>query len=164
MELVSRLRPSDRVGEIADKDKNQPFLRAALCDVRGILRDHGMRPTRQRLALGQLLFASDGQHVTAERLYDEAVRRAIPVSLATVYNTLRQFTEAGLLREIVVDGSKTIFDTDTSDHHHFYLEESGDILDIPADHVALKELPAPPPGMEIARVDVVVRLKPISAE
>ncbi len=95
-----------------------------------MLRDVGLRPTRQRLALGWLLFAKGGRHLTAEVLHEDALKARFPVSLATVYNTLNQFTEAGLLREVAVDGSKTYFDTDASDHHHFYVEGDGKLLDI----------------------------------
>lgn len=160
MEILSRIEKSKKDMETDNGAPcaDQP-LRAALCDVRSFLRDSGLRPTRQRLALGQLLFTGHGRHLTAEMLYEEAVKRSIPVSLATVYNTLHQFTEVGLLREIVVDGSKTYFDTDTSDHHHFYVEEDGKIVDIPSDSVDFNQLPDAPEGMEIARVDVVVRLR-----
>lgn len=127
--------------------------------VRALLRGAGLRPTRQRVALGALLFAEGDQHVTAEMLHEQAIRRSIPVSLATVYNTLHQFTEAGLLNEVVVDGSKTYFDTNTSDHHHFFIEGDNTIMDIPGTMVSLDNLPEPPEGMEIARVDVVVRLR-----
>ena len=92
-------------------------------DLRAKLRRSGLRPTRQRVALGWLLFAKGDRHITAEKLYDEASGARVPVSLATVYNTLHQFTEAGLLREIAVDGSKTYFDTNLSDHHHFLVED-----------------------------------------
>ncbi len=118
----------------------------------------GMRPTRQRVALGVLLFGKGDRHVTAERLYEEAVAAEMPVSLATVYNTLHQFTTAGLLREIAVDGARVYFDTNTSEHHHFLLEESEELHDIPAS-VAVSNIPAPPEGLKIARVDVVVRLR-----
>lgn len=127
-------------------------------DVREMLREVGLRPTRQRLALGWLLFAKGGRHLTAEVLHEDALRARFPVSLATVYNTLNQFTEVGLLREVAVDGSKTYFDTDASDHHHFYVEEEGRLVDIP-DAVSLDKMPAPPEGFEVARVDVVVRLR-----
>lgn len=129
-------------------------------DLRVRLRDAGLRPTRQRVALGWLLFGRGHRHVTAERLFEEAGSARVPVSLATVYNTLHQFTEAGLLREIAVDGAKTYFDTNLETHHHF-LEHGGDTLvDIPAGEIELGRLPEPPPGMVIDRVDVVVRLKP----
>ena len=118
----------------------------------------GLRPTRQRVALGELLFGRGDRHVTAERLFEEATAAKMPVSLATVYNTLHQFTDAGLLREIAVDGARVYFDTNVSEHHHFLLEDEGELRDI-APTVAISDLPAPPQGMKIARVDVVVRLK-----
>ncbi|MET0313647.1 MAG: iron response transcriptional regulator IrrA [Hansschlegelia sp.] len=141
-------------------------LRPALCvarDVGGLLRDSGLRPTRQRIALGRLLYAKGDRHVTAEILHEEAMRARVPVSLATVYNTLHQFTEVGLLRELAVDGSKTWFDTNVSEHHHFLIEDDNRLLDIPGASVAVDRLPDIPDGMEIARVDVVVRLRRKSA-
>jgi Fur family iron response transcriptional regulator len=129
-------------------------------NVRGMLRDSGLRPTRQRMALADILFANGNRHVSAEQLHEEALRARVPVSLATVYNTLHQFTEAGLLREVAVDGSKTYFDTNTSDHHHFFLEDENRVVDIPGDGVSIDNLPMAPEGMEIVRVDVVVRIRP----
>ena len=128
-------------------------------ELRGKLRHAGLRPTRQRVALGWLLFAKGDRHVTAEKLYDEATGARVAISLATVYNTLHQFTLAGLLREIAVDGSKTYFDTNVSEHHHFLVEDSHVLFDIPGAMIEVQRLPAPPEGMEIARVDVVVRLR-----
>ncbi len=128
-------------------------------DVREMLKEVGLRPTRQRLALGWLLFAKGDRHVTAEILHEEAIKARFPVSLATVYNTLHQFTEVSLLREVAVDGSKTYFDTNASDHHHFFVEGQNDLVDIPAADVAVNLLPEPPEGYEVARVDVVVRLR-----
>ena len=116
-----------------------------------------MRPTRQRLALAQLLFSGD-RHVTAEDLHVEAVATGFRISLATVYNTLHQFRHAGLLRELAVDGSRTYFDTNTSNHSHFYIEHEHDIFDIPSHQIMVEGLPQPPEGYEIAYVDVVVRL------
>jgi Fur family iron response transcriptional regulator len=127
-------------------------------DVRTMLREVGLRPTRQRLALGWLLFAKGGRHLTAEMLHEDALKARFPVSLATVYNTLNQFTEAGLLREVAVDGSKTYFDTDASEHHHFYVEGEGALMDI-HDTLAVDKMPMPPEGYEVSRIDVVVRLK-----
>jgi Fur family iron response transcriptional regulator len=127
-------------------------------DVREMLREVGLRPTRQRLALGWLLFAKGGRHLTAEMLHEDALKACFPVSLATIYNTLNQFTEVGLLREVAVDGSKTYFDTNASEHHHFYIEGESHLLDMPH-AVVLDEMPNPPEGFEIARVDVVVRLR-----
>jgi Fur family transcriptional regulator, iron response regulator len=119
----------------------------------------GLRPTRQRVALGELLFGKGDRHVTAERLFEEATAARLSVSLATVYNTLHQFTSAGLLREIAVDGTRVYFDTNVSEHHHFLLEDNGELHDIAGSNVAIGNLPAPPQGLKIARVDVVVRLK-----
>ena len=127
-------------------------------DLRSRLRDAGLRPTRQRVALGWLLFARGDRHITAERLYEEATTARVPISLATVYNTLHQFTEVGLLREIAVDGSKTYFDTNVSNHHHFLIEETNVLVDIPDSHIVVGALPDAPEGMEVARVDVIIRL------
>ncbi len=132
-------------------------------DLRGKLRDSGLRPTRQRVALGWLLFAKGDRHVTAEKLYEEATGARVPVSLATVYNTLHQFTEAGLLREIAVDGSKTYFDTNVSNHHHFLFEDTNRLVDIPGSVFPIGPLPAAPDGMEVSRVDVVIRVRPRAA-
>ncbi|HMM14030.1 MAG TPA: Fur family transcriptional regulator [Parvibaculum sp.] len=123
------------------------------------LREAGLRPTRQRLALGRLLFDGGDRHVTAEALHDEAQAVGVSVSLATVYNTLHQFTEAGLLREVVVDSARTYFDTNTSDHHHFFVENSGALMDIDGDRIAISGLPEAPEGTNVARVDVIVRLQ-----
>ncbi len=122
------------------------------------LKAAGLRPTRQRVALGLLLFRNGDRHVTAEALHDEALRDDIPVSLATVYNTLHQFTEVELLREVAIEGSKTYFDTNTSDHHHFYFEHDGVLMDISTDESPVLRTPEPPEGMEISRIDVLVRL------
>ncbi|WP_407941854.1 iron response transcriptional regulator IrrA [Methylobrevis albus] len=128
--------------------------------VRAMLRAAGLRPTRQRVALADLLYARGDRHISAEQLYDEAQVAKVPVSLATIYNTLHQFTEAGLLREVAIDGTKTYFDTNTSDHHHFFIEGENAVYDIPSTSVGIGRLPEPPEGMEIVRVDVVVRLRP----
>lgn len=130
--------------------------------VRDMLKASGLRPTRQRVALGNLLFGRGDRHVSAEGLHEEAVTARVPVSLATVYNTLHQFTEVGLLREIAVDGTKTYFDTNTDDHHHFFDESSGVVTDIPHRDLSLTRVPEAPEGMEISRVDVVVRIRPKS--
>ena len=122
------------------------------------LKQAGLRPTKQRVALGALLFAAGDRHVTAEMLHDEAVRDAIPVSLATVYNTLHQFTEAGLLREVAIEGAKTYFDTNTSDHYHFYFEHNGTLMDVQGDIILAVSFAEPPDGMRVSRIDVLVRL------
>ncbi len=123
------------------------------------LREVNLRPTRQRLALARLLFAGADRHVTAESLHKQALANRARVSLATVYNTLHQFTEAGLLREVVVDAARSYFDTNTSHHHHFFCEDSQLLEDIPGDAVRVENLPAPPEGTAINRVDVVVRVR-----
>jgi Fur family iron response transcriptional regulator len=128
-------------------------------DVKTMLRDVGLRPTRQRMSLGWILFAKGDRHLTAEMLYEEAAKAKVPVSLATVYNTLHQFTEVGLLRQVAVDGSKTYFDTNVSEHHHFFIEGENALVDIPNAEAIVGKMPAAPDGFEIARVDVVVRLK-----
>ena len=132
-------------------------------NVPGMLRGAGLRPTRQRVALAELLFARGDRHVTAERLHEEAVSNDVPVSLATVYNTLHQFTEAALLREVAVEGAKTYFDTNTSNHCHFFCEGDGVLMDIPTEGLRVEGLPEPPEGMEVSRVDVLVRLVDKSA-
>ncbi len=119
----------------------------------------GLRPTRQRVALGWLLFGKGHRHVTAERLYDEATAGRVNLSMATVYNTLHQFTQAGLLREIALDGSKTWFDTNTTRHHHFLIEGENELVDIPGNMVEIARLPPLPDGLEIIEVDVVVRVR-----
>jgi Fur family transcriptional regulator, iron response regulator len=128
-------------------------------DVKEMLRSVGLRPTRQRMALGWLLFGKGDRHLSAEMLYEEATRAKVPVSLATIYNTLHQFTEVGLLRQVAVDGSKAYFDTNVTDHHHFFLEEDDALLDIPGSEVIVGKTPVAPEGYEIARVDIVVRLR-----
>jgi Fur family transcriptional regulator, iron response regulator len=126
--------------------------------VASLMKSAGLRPTRQRLALGGLLFAGKDRHVTAEQLHAEVVALGEHVSLATVYNTLHQFRRAGLLRELAIDGSKAYFDTNTSNHNHFLLEEPGVLMDIPGDSIQVSGLPTPPEGMEISHIDVIVRL------
>jgi Fur family iron response transcriptional regulator len=134
-----------------------------LSDLRAKLRRVGLRPTRQRVSLGWLLFGKGNRHVTAEMLFEEATRARVPVSLATVYNTLHQFTQAGLLRQLAVDGTKAYFDTNPTEHHHFFLEEEGVLVDMPSEGIAVGELPEAPDGMEVAGVEVIVRLRRKSA-
>ena len=123
------------------------------------LRNSGLRPTRQRIALADLIFAKGDRHLTVEELHEEAVEAGVPVSLATVYNTLHQFTEAGMIRVLAVESAKTYFDTNVSDHHHFFIEGQNEVLDIPVSNIRIGNLPEPPGGMEISHVDVVVRLR-----
>lgn len=123
------------------------------------LRAAGLRPTRQRVALAGLLFARGDRHLTAESLHAEASGAGIGVSLATVYNTLHQFTEAGLLRQVAVDANRFYFDTNTGPHQHFYNEAEGALIDIPGDSIAVAGVPNPPDGTRVERVDVVVRIR-----
>src|SRR5712664_3424951 len=127
--------------------------------VLGRLRQSGLRPTRQRLALARLLLENGNRHVTAEQLHSEALAAEIPVSLATVYNTLHQFIHCGILREVVVEPGRSYFDTNTDDHHHFFCESSGMLQDIPGEAVMVSDLPQPPTGTEISRVDVIIRVR-----
>lgn len=131
-----------------------------LSGLSGRLRAVGLRPTRQRTALARLLFGDGSvhRHVSAEELYAEAMDNKIRVSLATVYNTLHQFTDVGLLREITVEAGRSCFDTNTGAHHHFYFERSGELRDIPWDEIRLSLLPEPPEGCEILGVDVIIRV------
>ena len=123
------------------------------------LRGAELRPTRQRLALCKMLFDGGDRHVTAEALHGEAMAADVRVSLATIYNTLHQFTTAGLLREVVVESGKTYFDTNTSEHHHFYLEDDAQLVDIDGSTISISGLPTPPNGGTVAQVDVVVRVR-----
>ncbi|MGO9485922.1 MAG: iron response transcriptional regulator IrrA [Rhodomicrobium sp.] len=124
------------------------------------LRKTGLRPTRQRVALAELLFGRGDRHFTAEMVHAEAVGHGVPVSLATVYNTLHQFVEAGLLREVAIESTKTYFDTKTSNHFHFFFEDEGVLEDIGTEDLKVENLPEPPEGWEITRIDVLVRLAP----
>ena len=127
-------------------------------DIIELVRGAGLRPTRQRLSLAELLFSGGGRHITAEQLHAESLGRGFSVSLATVYNTLQQFTNAGLLRELVVDSGRSYFDTNVSAHHHFFFEESGILRDVPGDSVTVGELPTLPEGAKISRIDIIIRV------
>ncbi len=125
------------------------------------LRSAGVRSTRQRLGLAKLLFDGDDRHVTAEMLYGEALRARVRVSLATVYNTLKQFMDAGLLREVVVDPCRSYFDTNVTDHHHFFHENSNLLVDIPGEQLIVSNIPELPAGTAIERIDVVIRVNDV---
>ena len=127
-------------------------------DVQQMLRDAGLRPTRQRMMLGQFLFNGRDRHFTAEALYGEVVAADMQLSLATVYNTLNQLTQAGLLRRIGPDGSRCFYDTNTSVHPHFYIEGEDRLIDVP-EHLAVKAMPEPLPGHEVSRLDIVIRIR-----
>lgn len=146
---------TDRIPTPRSLPSHKPCLTA-------VLRMAGLRPTRQRVALAELLFGGPHRHVSAEQLHGEAGEANVNVSLATIYNTLHQFHEAGLLREVAVDASRSYFDTDTSDHHHFYVEDEQRMIDIPASSVEFAVLPEAPKGMKVSHVDVVIRVRKAS--
>jgi Fur family transcriptional regulator, iron response regulator len=142
-----------------DGRSDKPPKRCPRHDVQTLLRQAQMRPSHQRLALGRLLFGKGGRHLTADMLYEEALRAKIAVSLSTIYYSLRQFTEAGLLREVSVNGSKAYFDTNVSDHQHVFVENERDLIDFPAAPDVIGKLPDVPEGYEVSRIDIVVRLR-----
>ncbi|NYS23711.1 transcriptional repressor [Rhodobacteraceae bacterium 2376] len=137
-----------------------PLTQSSLAQGSTWLNRAGLRPTRQRLSLAALL-VGDGQnrHVTAESLFEAASASGDRVSLATVYNTLRAFCDAGLLNEVTVDATRSYFDTRTDDHPHFFWEDTQDLTDAPADELEIARLPKAPQGAEVSRVDVVIRLR-----
>jgi len=138
--------------------RSEPMDACPVHALRKRLRSAQLRPTRQRVALGWLLFAKGNRHVTAEMLFDEAKAIRVPVSIATVYNTLHQFAEAGLVREIAVEGSKAFFDTNPRPHGHFLFEDSGSLVDIPT-KLELAQPPQTPDGYEMGRLEVVIHLR-----
>jgi Fur family transcriptional regulator, iron response regulator len=133
---------------------NRPFSKALKC-----LQEVGLRPTRQRLALAKLLFDGDDRHITAEILHNEVNGTSAKVSLATIYNTLHQFTEAGLLKEVIVDSSRTYFDTNTSDHHHIFMSDDETLMDLTDGELVISSLPKVPTGKKISSVNVVVHME-----
>ncbi|MBL95981.1 MAG: transcriptional repressor [Magnetovibrio sp.] len=124
-----------------------------------ILRSADLRPTRQRLSLAKMLFVECDQHVTADWLYNKALSNGVSVSLATVYNTLNQFTKKGLLRHIIVDSNSSYFDTNTNHHHHFFFEGTGQLKDIPSDVIKIHGIPLLPDGATIDRIDIIIRVR-----
>ena len=136
-----------------DNAKARPYTLAAQK-----LSNAGLRSTRQRLALAKLLFEGEFRHVTAEIIYEEVVQSGINVSLATVYNSLHHFTDVGLLREVMVDSGRTYFDTNMSDHHHYFMEDEGCLIDIPDGVVNVGLLPAVPAGKKFSRIEVIVHV------
>jgi Fur family transcriptional regulator, iron response regulator len=129
------------------------------CAIGAKLRDAGVRPTRQRVVLTELLFGKGDRHITAEQLHQEAVEIGERVSLATVYNTLHQLRSAGLVRELAIDAQRAYFDTNTSNHSHFVIEPTGEVVDIPNGSIRVDGLPLPPEGFTSSHVDVVVRVR-----
>jgi Fur family transcriptional regulator, iron response regulator len=167
MKVVRRqsgsLAEPERANLPQEKAQQQSGMRGTEHSAKGVdaprrLRRAGLRPTRQRVALAALLFGSGDRHVTAELLHEEAVKSGERVSLATVYNTLHQFKRAGLLREIAIGGQRAYFDTNTSNHNHFFVEAEGRLVDIPGESIRVDGVPEPPSDMKISHIDVVVRL------
>lgn len=138
----------------------EPAQRCPISQFRAKLKRSGLRPTRQRLALGWLLFAHGHKHWTAESLHEEVLKAKIPVSLATIYNTLHQFKEAGLIKSLLVHGHKSYFDTNLDDHYHYFIESENRVLDIERFTIPAETFSDLPEGMEVASIEVVVRLKP----
>lgn len=122
------------------------------------LRAAGLRPTRQRLALTKALFEGSNRHVTADLLHREVKADGAAISLATVYNALHQFTEAGMLREVLVEWGRSFFDTNVSDHYHFFVEETGELIDLPGEAIGLARLPEVPPGMTLSKIEITLHL------
>lgn len=144
----------------SEKDDNCKDASTCNCLSATRLRSVGLRPTRQRVALAELIFERGDRHLTAELLQDDASESGLSCSLATIYNTLHRFKDAGMLRVLSVDSNKTYFDTNVSDHHHYIIEGSNEVMDIDSSDINVLGLPDVPEGMEIANVDVIVRLRP----
>ncbi|PCI50058.1 MAG: transcriptional repressor [Alphaproteobacteria bacterium] len=136
-----------------DKDKKRRYSQALQK-----LRQVGLRPTCQRLALAKVLFEGPNRHVTAESLHGETTGANINISLATIYNSLHQFTNAGLLREVVLGSGRTYFDTNISDHHHYFMEKEGCLEDIPDGVVNIDKLPNAPRGKKFSRIEVIIHV------
>ncbi len=154
--------PGDEVTFQPEVLLRRPVERADSCpisELKSKLRIAGLRPTRQRISLGWLLFGKGHRHVTAEQHFEEANKARVPVSLATVYNTLHQFTEASLLRQLALDSSKAYFDTNPTEHHHYFLEDEGTVIGMPHADVTVTNFPSPPLGTEITGVEVIIRLR-----
>ncbi|MBI5264228.1 MAG: transcriptional repressor [Bradyrhizobium sp.] len=149
---------TDEPAEVLSDVRRELSGSASRASCEALLRSAGLKPTRQRIMLGDLLFSGGHRHVTAEQLYGEILEANMHLSLATVYNTLNQFTEAGLLRRIGADGNKSFFDTNTSVHPHFYIEDEDILIDIP-EGLVFQHVPAALPGYELSRLDVIVHLR-----
>ena len=122
------------------------------------LSSNGIRPTKQRMILAKLLFENGKRHISAEKLYDEVKKDNRKISLATIYNSLKQFSSIGLIREIVVDQNKSIYCTNKEEHYHLYIEDEEKIIDIPKKNIDLN-IPQMPACMNLHNVDVIVRIR-----
>ena len=126
--------------------------------IKDILRNSSLRPTKQRVMIGELLFNGTDKHVTAESLYRELTASEQKISLATVYNTLHDFCEKKLLKKVTVDTEKVYFDTNTSPHHHFYSDNEKLLIDISKDKIKIQGLPKAPKGKKIKDVELIAHL------
>ena len=122
------------------------------------LERNGLRSTKQRMVLARLLFEKGKRHVSAEELYDEVRKEDRKISLATVYNTLKQFTNLGIIKEIVVDQNKSLYCNDYKSHYHLYIEDEGKVVDIPTENINL-DVPTIPACLSLHNVDVIVRVR-----
>lgn len=144
---------------IRPENLNDAVMVGGTSIARELLADTGMRVTRQRAALTNLLFGKDGRHVSAEGLYAELVRAGAPGSISSVYRALKDFSDAGLLRRVPIYGSTAYFDTQLDHHHHVYAEDEDRLMDLPVDRVSITDLPPPPDGYELVSVDVLMRVR-----
>ena len=131
----------------------------ARADLALMLHSHGVKPTMQRLAIAAVLLTRP-QHLSAEQVLSRAMELSRHISKATVYNTLRLFTERGLVREVVVDPTRIYYDSNTTAHHHLYDATSGSLTDLPPEDIRVEGLPELPPQLELASVEVIVRTRP----
>jgi Fur family transcriptional regulator, iron response regulator len=157
--MKSSLDNLDRASQFHSETHSPMRYEELASQIKDKLRNARLRPTRTRIALACMLFGQGNRHLTAEMLFEEATRARVPVALATVYNTLHEFTKVGFLRPVAIDPLKLYFDTNNTEHHHYYLEDRHELMDIPVTDVAVGETPVPPAGYEVVRVDVVVRLR-----
>jgi len=128
--------------------------------ITALLREKGISPTSQRVAIGALLFERC-EHLSAEDVFKQVNIDHPQVSKATVYNTLKLFAEHGLIREVIADPARVFYDPNISPHHHFFDVSTGKLMDIPAEDVKILDLPALPEGMQMEGVDVIVRMRPV---
>ena len=122
------------------------------------LEKNGIRATKQRRVLAKLIFDKGKRHISAENLFDEVKREERKISMATVYNTLKQFTSLGLIREIVVDQNKSLYCNNNQSHYHLYIEDEGKVIDIPTKNIDL-DIPSIPACLQLHNIDVIVRIR-----
>ena len=118
----------------------------------------GIRPTKQRRVLAKILFEKGNRHLSADELFHDVKKEDRKISMATVYNTLKQFTSLGLVREVVVDQNKSLYCTNHKSHYHLYIEDEGKIVDIPTKNIDLN-IPSIPACLQLHNIDVIVRIR-----